>query len=437
MPLVSSVVDMGNKLTDSKLIQKICHFVQHDPSSAQVCQLNKMKLAKIGEESSQRQRHKNQKKVSISSQLAASSTALHRPTKVPLDSYSKGTTIDPIIRDGGSAIVKSNKNTDSNKYEQRRHRLPPAVGVPPVWQTVYGSIIDKELYYSGFAKPDNRSTRDTQNHADVIEQIYTGAIAQKDQIETEYKHPRIFRTEPMSSMHLTDRGIIFESKNESNMDDNRDFLSSSQIFRSMMNHQNLKEADSQQEFYQNNTNPQVPSVSHYKDKKSFRTPGELTTKPSTIAETSKDYSAKMNSARPRDQFIYTEENPQASHKFIDTGRSEHPQFIDSHRENSNNLRSIDFYQPSSYRKTEGNAPQMNQQLTNETEKKKKHQQVTFQKRKDSNASQSSRHSKYSNEGWRIDSINQKLATHKKIKDELSHGLMMTSTGNLYSIFLKS
>lgn len=442
MPLVSSNLDFGNRLCEPKIIQKVSGFKQHQPNSCLVDHSNYLIFEKIPQTESQRTRRVNKPKTSISQVISQQENTATKSGLLPLIRNDGANRFDSLVRDAECKLTnkgpyQSRGRIDIGREAEERFPLgrliPPAIGNPPIVQTIYGSTIDMETYLIGLPKVDNRSTKDTGN-LNLNERNSSNRVFKTFIQGSEFRDPILYQTDPISSIPMTEHRGRVEKTEEANhqvQENAQDFLSSSQMFTSLIQNQTKPDgADLRIE-----SKRSLWSGLKGKATKSFRTPGDLTTKPSTIAESCHDLTARLNTMVPRDQFIYTEENPNQERGSKDILKSELSRgFMESQRDNQTNSGSIEFYQPTSQRGYEGS--KNSYQALSQREKSKKTQQVTFQKRKDSTTSNASKHSKYSNEGWRIENINKKIETQKKIKDELSHGLMMTSTGNLYGIFLK-
>lgn len=441
MPLISSNLDLGNKLCEQKIIQKVSGFKQHQPNSCFVDHSNYLIFEKIPQTESQRTRKVNKPKVSISQAISQQENTGIKPSQLPLIRNDGANRFDSLVKDTESKLTnkgpyQSRVRTEIGRETEQRfpisRLIPPAFGNPPIVQTIYGSTIDMETYLIGLPKVDNRSTKDT-GILNLDERTSSNRVYKTFSQGAEFRDPILYQTDPISSIPMTEHRTRVENNEEAYhqaQENAQDFLSSSQMFTSLIQNQTKPDADLRIE-----SKRSLWSGLKGKATKSFRTPGDLTTKPSTIAESCHDLTARLNTLIPRDQFIYTEENPNPERGSKDILKSELSRgFMESQRDNQTNSGSIEFYQPTSQRGYEGS--KNSHQSLSQREKSKKVQQVTFQKRKDSTTSNASRQSKYSNEGWRIENINKKIETQKKLKDELSHGLMMTSTGNLYGIFLK-
>ena len=430
---------MGNSMTHPKVVDKLTHFKCLLPNPNSINQANLLSFSPIDEQQTNRTRKNNKPKISISHQLSLTSGPAVQPTgRMPREVQLPKSRVDSVVRDGPDRHYVQKRNTASiylTSVGQRRHEpqsahssrglLPPAVGIPPIWPVAFASQIDEEFYQSRNSKKGNRSTTET---VEIVRAEPTAAF------RSEATEGKLFKTDPVSSIPMTERGALFESK----QDDQKDFLSSSQIFKSIMS-QNPKETERREEGIEPLKPSQSPWAMAHKATKSSKTPGDLTTKPSVVADSSRDgiFTSRLNSMKAR-EFIYTEENPpgmleESQQRTLRSARGELVEIMDGPRMVSEINPELSRKQPSiTYedllKKSKPHQPR---------KEPKQHQQVTFQKRKESSASNVSRQSKHNNEGWRLDSINQKLAAHKKIQSQLSHGLMMTSTGNLYSIFLQS
>ena len=479
MPLVSHTPQHSTAVCDAKILTKIANMAIQRPSSLAIDDDNKLRFTDVMHYSNRAcARTVNRPKTSISKQIATlASNDANSMAATRLDAAgdlrnaeTPNSRVDSMIRDSPfsgsrhSAILSSTRrlvDQGHNKYYHGQSRgnsawPQPASGIPPVQQAVWGDTQDEKRYFM-------RDQYYQQTSFSSIKQMPRMATPlasfteQKNGLPSFRQDSVIFKTEPV--MPSPDNNIYgylindsvkkFADNKADNMSSYHILADSSVIQEKVNNGPSMNESINDQQV----KSPIVPLPrTAFKDSRLIKTPGGMTTAASTRLETSTPGSltARLDAVQHQASYIYTEENLELSKPGIDDGdRLEHARHRDgsvvldessSHGDLHRSVlhRPVNLSGRGQWKQDIGTRPE-SYVKNRPSKQQRKTNQVTFEGRKDSIVSQTSKRSHQSStssHGWRIDKISQKLDSHKRMTDQVSHGLMMTSTGNLYSMFFE-